>query len=300
MTVVMAKGVRAVRDLSLLPGSSTKEGLLASLGMTADRNRAATVKFEDAKQRFSNRAEDYARYRPGYPREILGAISAGCQFSPQHVIADIGSGTGLLSLVFLENGNRVFGVEPNAEMRAAGEEFLKQYPRFASVDGSAEATTLPLDSVDLVAAAQAFHWFQEEPTRREFRKILKPGGRVAILWNERLLDETPFLQEYEALLRTFGTDYARVHESYPRNDQMLGFFGKNEFASHTLPNFQEFDFAGLSGRLRSSSYAPAPEDRQFQPMMQELQRIFDSHQANGKVRMEYRTRIYTGKLDLLE
>jgi len=256
--------------------------------------------FQDAKKRFSNRAEDYARYRPGYPREILGLLGTWCQFSPQHVIADIGSGTGLLSLVFLENGNRVFGVEPNAEMRAAGEAFLKRYPRFTSVAGSAEATTLPDESVDFVAAAQAFHWFEKEPTRREFRRILKPGGRVVILWNERLLEETPFLREYEELLRRFGTDYARVHESYPRSEQMLEFFGKNEFTSHALPNGQEFDCAGLSGRLRSSSYAPSAEHPQFEPMMEELRRIFEAHQVDGKVRMEYRTRVYTGRLDVLE
>jgi SAM-dependent methyltransferase len=256
--------------------------------------------FQDAKQRFSNRAEDYARYRPGYPREILSLMGTWCHFSPQHVIADIGSGTGLLSEIFLENGNAVLGVEPNEEMRAAGEEFLKRYPRFTSVAGSAEATTLPDDSVDFVAAAQAFHWFEMGPTRREFRRILKLAGRVIILWNERLLDQTPFLREYEALLRQYGTDYARVQESYPRNEQMLEFFGKNEFTSHTLPNGQEFDFRGLRGRLQSSSYAPAPGHPQFEPMMEELRRIFDAHQVDGKVRMEYSTRIYTGRLDVLE
>jgi len=256
--------------------------------------------FQDAKQRFSDRAEDYAKYRPGYPREILGLLDTWCDLSPDHVIADIGSGTGLLSRIFLENGNRVLGVEPNAEMREAGEEFLKQYPKFTSVAGSAEATTLPDDSVDFVTAAQAFHWFDVEPTRREFQRILKTGGRMVIVWNERLLHTTLFLRDYEGLLRQFGTDYARVNERYPRNEQMLEFFGKNEFTSHTLPNFQEFDFDGLSGRLRSSSYAPTPENPRFEPMMEELRRIFDAHQVNGKVRMEYRTRIYTGRLDVLE
>ncbi|HVM74081.1 MAG TPA: class I SAM-dependent methyltransferase [Candidatus Saccharimonadales bacterium] len=256
--------------------------------------------FEDAKQRFSNRAEDYARYRPGYPREVLRLLSTWCHLLPHHVIADVGSGTGLLSQVFLENGNRVFGVEPNAEMRAAGEEYLKRYPQFTSVQGSAEATTLPDDSVDFVAAAQAFHWFEMEPTRQEFRRILKPGGRVIIVWNERLLKDTPFLREYEALLRKFATDYARVYESYPRNEDMLRFFSKNEFTSHALTNYQEFDFPGLSGRLRSSSYAPTPADRQFEPMMKELKQIFDAHQVHGRVRMEYRTRVYTGKLEALE
>lgn len=253
--------------------------------------------FGDAKQRFSNRAADYARYRPGYPHEVLEVLRCWCSVKPEYAVADIGSGTGLLSKLFLENGNRVFGVEPNPEMRAAGQEFLSPYPRFTSVAGSAEATTLPSESVDLVAAAQAFHWFEVAPTRREFQRILKPKGRVTILWNERLLEESPFLCDYESLLRRFGTDYARVHESYPRAEQMLLFFGANEFTSHSLPHAQEFDFDGLCGRLRSSSYAPAPDHPQFAPMMEELQRLFVVHQQNGVVRMEYRTRIYTGSFD---
>lgn len=254
--------------------------------------------FADSKQRFSKRAEDYARYRPGYPRETLDVLRTWCGLKPEHAIADIGSGTGLLTKLFLENGNRVFGVEPNAEMRAGGEEFLRSYERFTSVAGSAEATTLPSSSLDFVAAAQAFHWFDLEPTRREFQRILMPHGRAIILWNERLLDETAFLREYESLLRNFGIDYSRVHESYPRAEQMLAFYGPNEFTSHALPNAQEFDFDGLAGRLRSSSYAPAPGHPQFEPMMRELKRIFGAHQRNGVVRMEYRTRIYTGRLEL--
>ncbi len=254
--------------------------------------------FDDAKQRFSSRVSDYVRYRPDYPSEILPLLEKWCSLRPEHTIADIGSGTGLLSRLFLEYGNRVFGVEPNAEMRAAGEEFLRSFPKFTSIAGSAEATTLPTDSVDFVAAGQAFHWFQLPAAREEFHRILRAQGRAVIIWNERLLDETPFLRAYESLLLRFGTDYSKVSESYPRAEQMLEFFHPNEFTSHALPNFQEFDFAGLSGRLRSSSYAPAPGHPQFEPMMRELRRIFDAHQEGGVVRMEYRTRVYAGKLDV--
>ena len=255
------------------------------------------MSFTDAKQRFSNRVTDYVRYRPGYPAEILPLLQTWTHFRPEHVVADIGSGTGLLSKLFVDFGNRVFGVEPNAEMRAAGEEFLDAYPNFTSIAGSAEATTLPSDSVDFVAAGQAFHWFQMPAARNEFHRILKPGGRVLVIWNERLLDETAFLREYEELLNRFGTDYAKVSESYPRAEQMLEFYGANEFTSHALPNFQEFDFDGLSGRLRSSSYAPPPGHTQFEPMMKELRRLFDAHHQGGVVRMDYRTRVYAGKLD---
>jgi SAM-dependent methyltransferase len=253
--------------------------------------------FADAKQRFSNRVADYVRYRPGYPAELIPLLKTWADLRAEHTVADIGFGTGLLSKLFLDFGNRVVGVEPNAEMRAAGEEFLREYPKFTSVAGSAEATTLPSDSVDFVAAAQAFHWFQMPAARDEFRRILRSEGRVLVIWNERLLDETAFLREYEALLLRFGTDYARVSESYPRAEQMLEFYAPNDFTSHSLPNFQQFDFDGLSGRLRSSSYAPPPGHPQFEPMMKELRKLFDSHQKGGVVRMEYRTRVYAGKLD---
>jgi SAM-dependent methyltransferase len=256
--------------------------------------------FADSKQRFSDRAADYARYRPGYPRELLSLLRTWCGLKPEHIIADLGSGTGLLAKLFLEHGNHVYGVEPNAEMRAAGEEFLGGFRYFTSVAGSAEATTLPSESVDFITAAQAFHWFNPELARREFQRILKTHGRAVVVWNERLLDETAFLRDYEDLLRRFGTDYARVNESYPRAEQMLAFFGANEFTSRALPNAQEFDFEGLSGRLRSSSYVPTPDHPQFEPMMQALQHVFTRHEQNGIVRMKYRTHIYAGKLDSIE
>jgi len=227
----------------------------------------------------------------------LPLLKTWTSFRADHVVADIGSGTGLLSKLFLDFGNRVLGVEPNVEMREAGEEFLSEYRKFTSVAGSAEATTLPSDSVDFVAAGQAFHWFQMPAAREEFHRILKAEGRVLVIWNERLLDETAFLREYEELLNRFGTDYAKVSESYPRAEQMLEFYGPNEFTSHSLPNFQEFDFEGLSGRLRSSSYAPPPGHPQYEPMMKELRKLYDAHQQRGVVRMEYRTRVYAGKLD---
>jgi SAM-dependent methyltransferase len=254
--------------------------------------------FTNAKQRFSNRVEDYVRYRPSYPPDVIAFLSENCGLHGKHVIADIGSGTGLLSKLFLDNGNHVYGVEPNTVMYAAGEEFLHNYPNFAGVIGSAEATTLAEHSVDFVSAAQSFHWFDPAASRVEFSRILKSGGWVVVIWNERLLDTTPFLRDYEALLHRFGTDYAKVSDSYPRREQMRSFFGSERFLTHELPNLQEFDFEGLSGRLRSSSYAPSADQPNFQEMMNELKHIFAAYQQDGKVRFDYRTRIYAGTLDL--
>jgi SAM-dependent methyltransferase len=253
--------------------------------------------FTNAKQRFSNRVDDYVRYRPGYPAEVLTFLCDRCGLHRQHLIADIGSGTGLLSKLFLENGNHVYGVEPNAEMQSAGEEFLRSYPNFASIKGSAEATTLAERSIDFITVGQAFHWFDPVAARTEFSRILRLGGWVVVIWNERLTDSTPFLRDYEALLRRFGTDYGRVSDSYPRQEEMRFFFGDTNFLSHEAPYLQEFDFAGLSGRLRSSSYAPAPDHSNFSPMMTELKHIFEAYQENGLVRFDYRTRIYADNLE---
>lgn len=264
--------------------------------------------FADAKSRFSSRVADYARYRPGYPPALLDLLRDECGLLPQHVIADVGSGTGLLAKLFLENGNRVFGIEPNPEMRSAGEEFLAKYADFRSLNASAEATALPDAGADFVTAGQAFHWFDPIAARREFTRILKTGGWVVIVWNDRGISESGFAREYENLLVQFGTDYRSVRESYPETHDMLNFFGGSavvagpqpgsspRFQRRELPNFQEFDLEGLRGRLGSSSYAPQPGHANYDSMMNALGQLFDAHQQAGRVRMNYTTQIYFGRL----
>jgi len=250
---------------------------------------------KNSTQRFSCRVDNYVRYRPGYPREVLDLLKKECGLTADSVIADIASGTGIFTQVLLENGNRVFGVEPNAEMRRAGEEFLRSYSRFSSVAGTAEATTLPEHTVDLAAAAQAAHWFDREKARREFVRILKPGGWCVLLWNERRTDSTPFLREYEQLLLTHGTDYQEVrHER--TTAEIAGFFSPSPFRSIALETRQDVDYAGLEGRLLSSSYTPTPDHANYEPMLRDLRRIFDSHQINDRVSLEYNTLVYYGQL----
>jgi len=253
--------------------------------------------FSDAKQRFSNRVADYVRYRPGYPAALLDLLRDECGWRAEGscVIADIGSGTGLLAELFLKQGNRVLGVEPNQEMREAGEEFLRSYVNFTSVAGAAEVTTLPDASVNFVTAGQAFHWFEPKAARREFCRILAPGGWVVVVWNDRRMD-TPFARDYEAMLTHYGTDYTQVRDSYPQAQTIKNFFGDVAFAERNLNNGQLFDWNGLSGRLRSSSYAPREGHANYAEMMEELGRIFRAHQEDGRVRMEYVTRVYFGQL----
>jgi ubiquinone/menaquinone biosynthesis C-methylase UbiE len=250
----------------------------------------------DPTQRFSSRVENYIRYRPGYPFEVLELLRIECGLTPDSVIADIASGTGILTRMLLENGNRVFGVEPNPEMRQAGEQFLAPYPGFTSVAGNAEATTLDDHSVDIVTAAQAAHWFDREKSRREFVRVLVPGGWTVLLWNERDTDSTPFLREYEQLLLTYGTDYQEVrHER--TTDAIDTFFGPSPFQSKVFQHSQEFNAQALEGRLLSSSYTPQPEDASYESMLRELRRIFDRHQRTERVSFEYTTRVYYGQLE---
>jgi len=249
----------------------------------------------NATSRFSDRVENYVRYRPGYPSDVLQVLENACGLAPDHVIADIASGTGIWSRMLLENGNHVFGVEPNAEMRQAGERLLAEFPKFTSVAGTAEATTLPDKSVDFATAAQAAHWFDRERARREIVRILKPGGWLVLLWNERLTHSTAFLREYEELLLTFGTDYRDVrHER--TTDAVNEFFDPAPYQEHVFPMRQEFDYAGLEGRLLSSSYAPGPQHANHAPVLRELRRIFQTHAESERVNVDYKTRVYFGRL----
>jgi SAM-dependent methyltransferase len=250
--------------------------------------------FADPKQRFSDRVADYVRYRPSYPSALLDLLRAECSLRPGHVIADIGSGTGFLSELFLKNGNRVYGIEPNEAMRRAGEEYLASYDGFSSIEGSAEATTLDDSSIDFVTAGQSFHWFEPDSARREFVRILKSGGWMVIAWNDRRMDEAPFTRAYENLLDRFGIDYKQVKDSYPEADRITYFL--STFSQRDLPNFQIFDWDSLRGRLRSSSFTPTEGHANYAPMMDELRKLFDAYQQDGQVRMDYFTRIYFGHL----
>jgi ubiquinone/menaquinone biosynthesis C-methylase UbiE len=249
----------------------------------------------DPTLRFSARVENYIRYRPGYPPQVLETLRTECGLTPAAVVADIACGTGIFTRLLLANGNSVYGVEPNREMREAAERLLAGQRNFTSVAGPAEATTLPGQSVDFATAAQAAHWFDLPKARKEFARILKPAGWAVLIWNERSTDATPFLRAYEDLLITYGTDYEQVRHEHT-TDNIAEFFAPSPFETRVFKMRQDFDYSELEGRLLSSSYAPMQGHPNYGSMLRELRRIFDVHSADGRIGMEYLTRMYYGRL----
>jgi len=247
-------------------------------------------------ERFGNRVENYIRYRPKYPDGVLDLLHRETHLGESSFVADVGSGTGISTEMLLQSGATVYGIEPNAPMREAAERLLAGNPRFHSVEGTAEQTTLPDQSVTHVTAAQAFHWFDAEKTKAEFHRILRPGGAIILLWNVRHVDTTPFLRGYEDLLKTFATDYQQVRHENIGVAQLNAFFGEGRYTKRVLPNSQTFDWEGLKGRVLSSSYAPAPGQPGHEPMVDALRDLYDRHQDNGHIDFDYDTEIYWSRL----
>ncbi|MBI2425460.1 MAG: class I SAM-dependent methyltransferase [Candidatus Hydrogenedentes bacterium] len=250
----------------------------------------------DPTARFSDRVENYIRFRPGYPAGLMDALEERIGLDASWVVADVGSGTGILSAVLLSHGNTVYGVEPNQEMREAAERLLGAHGSFHSVAGSAEDTGLAAESVDLVTAGQAFHWFDRDRAHREFARILRPGGYVALVWNDRKPGATPFLESYERLLVTQAIDYNEVNHRNVDDAQLARFFGAGNYLQVELPNAQHFDWEGLRGRALSCSYVPGEGHPAHAQFMGALREIYEAHQTGGEVIFEYDTRLYAGCL----
>lgn len=264
-----------------------------SLAVESLPRRAAGMR--DPTERFSDRVADYVRYRPNYPPELATTLRDEVPLTSSSVVADIGSGTGISSSMLLDLGVEVFGIEPNEAMRAAAERELSSRRRFHSIEGTAEATRLPAASCDLVTAGQAFHWFDLDAASTEFRRILRPAAPVALFWNRRSLDASPFLIGYEALLRLYGTDYQRVrHDRY--NASVFDRFFTGGWRHWEFPHNQDLDRDGLFGRVFSSSYTPPSGHPNRAPMEAALGELFDQEAEDGQVRLVYQTELYLGVL----
>jgi SAM-dependent methyltransferase len=248
----------------------------------------------DSRERFTSRVEAYVAARPRYPTAITDHLREQFGLTSDWHVVDLGSGTGISCELFLASGNRVTGVEPNAAMRLAAERRLGAMPAFTSVNASAESTTLPDRSADLVIAAQAFHWFDIEAARREVLRILRPspGGWALLMWNDRKRQGSEFLEAYERLLVEFGTDYLKIRHNNIDDQAFEAFFGAPGWQRATFANNQHLDFDGLRARLVSSSYVPQEDDERFSPTLQRLQDIFERHQRQERVTIEYQTELF--------
>jgi SAM-dependent methyltransferase len=250
----------------------------------------------DSKQRFSSRVERYVKYRPNYPAAVLDALREWIGLDASWVVADVGSGTGISAELFLRRGNTVYAVEPNREMRETAETLLAGYEKLHSIDGSAEQTTLAPGSIDLIVAGQAFHWFDPAEAKREFQRILGARRWVVLMWNVRRVRGTPFLEAYERLLLSFASDYSQVRHENIDAAALGSFFAPGGYQTLTFPNEQAFDYAGLEGRLLSSSYTPDVGQPGYGEMLAELRRIFGEFQSSGQVTIEYDTEVHISQL----
>lgn len=252
----------------------------------------------DSTTRFSARVPYYHQFRPRYPQAVLDMLE-DYGLTPESVIADIGAGTGISSELFLNYGTTVYAVEPNAEMRAASEHYYGERPNFHVIDGGAEATTLADHSIDLITAGQAFHWFDQVAAKTEFARILRPGGHVALFWNEHADHTSPFVDDYNAVMKRFDVEQGatpRAKELLKVDEDIAEFFAPRGYDLHKLPNPVFYDRDGLLGRALSSSYAPLPGHEYHEEMITAMHGVYDRHQIDGRVRMDYVTRVYVGKV----
>ena len=239
----------------------------------------------------------YREHRPRYPKGIVGLLQRECRLTAEWVVADVAAGTGLLAEIFLENGNPVIAVEPNAAMRAVCEELEADYPKLTCVNGTAEATGLEDGSVDMVTVGQAMHWFDLVKTRAEFARILRPGGWCVVVYNHRRMGGDAFHDGYERILVEFGKDYRMVQGSHLTDDKLAAFFAPSEMKCATLPNHQDLTLEGLRGRVLSSSYMPQEGDAKYASMMDAVDALFARYARDGVVRMEYETAVCVGSFN---
>ena len=249
----------------------------------------------DSTQRFSDRVEAYVKFRPGYPDALVQTLLQKTNLDAGAAVADVGSGTGIFTRLLLDQELSVFAIEPNANMRHAAEILFSGYPHFTSVDAPAERTGLADNSVDLITAAQAFHWFNNDATKAEFRRILKPGGKLALIWNKRKISQ-PFQHAYDAILKTSVPEYGVVNHMNLSEADIAEFFDNGHMEVLRFDNSQQLTFSGLLGRLKSSSYCPAESSSQYPSLVAELATLFEKFAVNDVIDFEYDTQLYLGSV----
>ncbi|OED43115.1 hypothetical protein AB833_04465 [Chromatiales bacterium (ex Bugula neritina AB1)] len=242
-------------------------------------------------QRFSDRVSNYVKYRPSYPANLIETLKTECNLSKGSCIADIGSGTGKLSELFLPDEFCVYAVEPNKEMREAAETLFKIDNNFRSVAGESSKTTLADNSVDLVTVAQAFHWFDPFEAKKEFKRILKPGGHIALIWNNRNTS-SPFQEDYDQILTRHAPDYAKSSHRNISDKEIADFFFPQICREFSFTYSQKFDLQGFLGRMNSASYTPKPDTKEHLELRKSAKRLYNKYEKNNMIEFSYVTKLY--------
>lgn len=250
----------------------------------------------DSKERFSNRVNNYVKYRPTYPQQCINYLFSSIGMNKDSIVADIGSGTGIFSKLIVDRVKKVYGVEPNNEMRMASQQYLRENNNFEDVNASSENTTLDDISIDFITCAQSFHWFDMAKVKLEFRRILKPSGRVILVWNTRLGDVDKFSRGYELLIEKYSTDYEKVNHKNLKNKDFMEFFKDEKYTKMEFQNYQKVDFSGLKGRTLSSSYMPMKNEKNYKLLILDLHELFDNNKIDETVNIKYSTEIYVGQV----
>lgn len=253
------------------------------------------IRNADTKDLFTGKMDDYSRYRPGYPQGIIQLLEKHASLTKDSVVADIGSGTGILSALFLHYGNMVFSVEPNRDMTARARRDLSGFPGFHPVDGTAENTGIEDGLIDIIVAGQSFHWFNREKAATEFRRILKPGGNIALIWNDRIPESTGMNADYERICKAFSPRYHGSGSSSVGEPAISEFFNGN-YSIFILENAQSLDLEGIKGRYFSASYAIGKGDPDYDRLNHAFEDAFEKNRVGNTVQLRYETRIYLGKL----
>lgn len=243
--------------------------------------------------RFSHRASLYDQFRPHYPPELVAFLQERIAPSSGKAIADIAAGTGIFTEQIAQWGNTVFVVEPNRSMRRLARRRLTGFENCVFVDGTAESTGLPDQSVDMVVSAQAFHWFDLTKTKAEFKRIGRESLLVAVVWNLRNTD-SPFEEAYESLIRTYGIDYLRVSQRRMDTEEVLSFFAPDSAEYRIFGHADFLTFTQFCGRILSYSFMPEETSPVYEEMLAALTALFERHQQEDRVRLSYRTRLFIG------
>ena len=244
---------------------------------------------------FNGTADFYFRYRPTYPEELMDTITKETGLNPKWVVADIGSGTGILSTLFIEHGNQVKCVEPNDEMRQKSLEILSTRGKVEFIKGTGENTNLPDSSVDLVACGQSFHWLDRRLAKKEFTRILRGRKWVALVWNDRVNEPGTFTGEYESVVRRYSKAYHSTGSTVLSSKNISSFFN-GSYKKFQFQNVQKLTLESVIGRYRSASYAIKENDPKYESMIGEFSDLFKKYERKGSVEMVYITKLYLGHL----